>query len=401
MRSPPASSPINEQRKSMGERQMTRRSVKEEPNQGAGQRGKKRGRESEGGPPATPAKRPYRKTGNTQSQDELSPAPPDHSASHSKAGDTDAERDEDVADVPRRVMTRRTSTRGKPPTIEEDSEVDDGESERNFRKRSHKDMEQASAKSALQRRSSRFARSTPDKQQSTHTDETVDDEEEGSDRGLNKVYQPRRGGRHAKNQKEAQADSEGDTVEDERGSEKPERNPKSAKKNQEAKKEAQQLPGANRKESGKNEESNDVEMTTPDAPPRFNGRTRSTRATARPTPTVTSIKAFQTMINPLYEEIVAHKNGPLFLAPVRESDAPGYSKIVKQPMDLKKIKAKIRKGEISTIDEFQRDLWLIFCNAMSYNRPNSEVYRMAQEMMTWCEDKLDDYRNLQHHIRKK
>lgn len=87
------------------------------------------------------------------------------------------------------------------------------------------------------------------------------------------------------------------------------------------------------------------------------------------------------MINPLYEEIIAHKNGPLFLAPVREvsvesqaacciqiadvslliqSDAPGYSKIVKQPMDLKKIKAKIRKGEISTIDEFQRDLWLIF-----------------------------------------
>jgi hypothetical protein len=87
------------------------------------------------------------------------------------------------------------------------------------------------------------------------------------------------------------------------------------------------------------------------------------------------------MINPLYEEIIAHKNGPLFLAPVREvsvhgrfdvlsmdtdnypslqSDAPGYSKIVKQPMDLKKIKTKIRKGEISTIDEFQRDLWLIF-----------------------------------------
>lgn len=92
-----------------------------------------------------------------------------------------------------------------------------------------------------------------------------------------------------------------------------------------------------------------------------------------------SNKAFQSIINPLYEEIVAYKHGPLFLAPVREvnkrectrfsslmlflvsqSDAPGYSKIVKQPMDLKKIKSKIKKGEITSIDEFQRDLWLVF-----------------------------------------
>lgn len=142
MRSPPPSSPVS---KSRGERHATRQSVKEETNQGTGQRGRKRGRESEGGAPSTPAKRPYRKTGNTQSQDELSPAPPDHSAPQSKAGDTDeAERDDDVADAPRRVMNRRTSTRGKPPTIDEDSEADDGESERNVRKRTHKEVEQAS-----------------------------------------------------------------------------------------------------------------------------------------------------------------------------------------------------------------------------------------------------------------
>lgn len=90
---------------------------------------------------------------------------------------------------------------------------------------------------SLQRRSGRFARSSPDKHQSTNTDETVDDEEEGSERGGNKAYQPRRGGRFAKNQRETQADSEGDTLEDERGSEKPEKNLKSSKKNQEAKKE--------------------------------------------------------------------------------------------------------------------------------------------------------------------
>lgn len=89
---------------------------------------------------------------------------------------------------------------------------------------------------SLQRRSGRFARSSPDKQHNTNTDETVDDEEEGSDQGGNKAYQPRKAGRFAKNSRDAQADSDGDTMEDERGSEKPERNPKSSRKNQEAKK---------------------------------------------------------------------------------------------------------------------------------------------------------------------
>lgn len=115
-------------------------------------RGRKRARESEGATPSTPAKRPYQKSGNTQSQDELSPALP---TTNSKAGDTDdADREDDGADQPRRGMKRRTSTRGKPSTIEEDSEADDRDSdegrksaERTVRKRGHKDSDQASKSS--------------------------------------------------------------------------------------------------------------------------------------------------------------------------------------------------------------------------------------------------------------
>jgi hypothetical protein len=161
--------------------------------------------------------------------------------------------------------------------------------------------------------------------------------EDGSDKADSKP--PRKGGRPAKNLKETQTDSDSDSTEDERDSEQPEKLPKSARKTQDTKKDGscfallmfhdmvcslsylivQQLPGESRKELGKDDAPDDMEIT-PNQNQHIHttGRTRSTRSTASTAPTVMSIKAFQTMINPLYEEIIAHKNGPLFLAPVRE-----------------------------------------------------------------------------------
>lgn len=188
---------------------------------------------------------------------------------------------------------------------------------------------------SAQRRSGRFGRASSDKQHNTNTDDTVN--EDGSEKADSKP--PRKGGRYARNLKETQGDSDSDSTEDERDSEQPERIPKSARKTQDTKKDgscfallifadkvcslsypiAQQLPGESRKELGKDDGPDDMD-TTPNQIQHTHttGRTRSTRSTASTAPTVMSIKAFQTMINPLYEEIIAHKNGPLFLAPVRE-----------------------------------------------------------------------------------
>jgi len=43
-----------------------------------------------------------------------------------------------------------------------------------------------------------------------------------------------------------------------------------------------------------------------------------------------------------------------------QSDAPGYHDVVKKPMDLKLIKANIKSGVIRNIDDFQRDVYLMF-----------------------------------------
>lgn len=49
-------------------------------------------------------------------------------------------------------------------------------------------------------------------------------------------------------------------------------------------------------------------------------------------------------------------------------------------MDLRSIKNKIRDGGIKGIDEFERDVVLMFANAMLYNEKGSEVNRMAEEV---------------------
>ena len=48
-------------------------------------------------------------------------------------------------------------------------------------------------------------------------------------------------------------------------------------------------------------------------------------------------------------------------------------------MDLKTIKTRVKDGVITNSLEFQRDIFLMFANAMMYNRPGSDVHAMACE----------------------
>ena len=108
-------------------------------------------------------------------------------------------------------------------------------------------------------------------------------------------------------------------------------------------------------------------------------RTRSTRQGKAPSEQVPN-KKFQNVIGLLHQQISAHRNGTIFHNPIKVSDAPDYHEIVKRPMDLKTIKARVKDGAISNSREFQRDTYLMFANAMMYNRPGSDVYTMAEDV---------------------
>lgn len=83
-----------------------------------------------------------------------------------------------------------------------------------------------------------------------------------------------------------------------------------------------------------------------------------------------------------------------------QSVAPEYYDIIKRPMDLKKIRARIKDGTISTIDEFERDIRLMFANATVYNTKGSQVYEFAREMMAACEGHIVHWKSMEHHLKR-
>lgn len=51
-----------------------------------------------------------------------------------------------------------------------------------------------------------------------------------------------------------------------------------------------------------------------------------------------------------------------------------------RPMDLGTIKKNIETGVLRTTPEFQRDMMLMFTNAIMYNSTDQPVFKMATEM---------------------
>lgn len=82
----------------------------------------------------------------------------------------------------------------------------------------------------------------------------------------------------------------------------------------------------------------------------------------------------------MHNQISNHTHANLFHQPIKEVDAPDYYKLIKQPMDLKLIKQRIKDGNIASAVELRHALTLMFANALMYNQPGTEVHRMANEM---------------------
>ncbi|PCH41021.1 hypothetical protein WOLCODRAFT_16834 [Wolfiporia cocos MD-104 SS10] len=140
-------------------------------------------------------------------------------------------------------------------------------------------------------------------------------------------------------------------------------------------------------------EEEDAQLAVVPAMPSPRPATQSRRAGRPPgTDTPAVSKRFQNMITMLHSQISQHRNGNIFHNPIRKIEAPDYHDIVKRPMDLKTVKARIKDGLISNSLEFQRDVYLMFANAMMYNRPGSEIYNMAEEMMLASEIHINTFR---------
>lgn len=83
-----------------------------------------------------------------------------------------------------------------------------------------------------------------------------------------------------------------------------------------------------------------------------------------------------------------------FAWPVTDSIAPGYSTIIKNPMDFYTIRKKIGQRTYETIAEMKADVKLMCDNAMTYNQPDTIYYKTARKIWHYARDKVFSRENI-------
>ncbi|XP_070538400.1 BRCA2-interacting transcriptional repressor EMSY-like [Ptychodera flava] len=69
-----------------------------------------------------------------------------------------------------------------------------------------------------------------------------------------------------------------------------------------------------------------------------------------------------------------------FTRPVDPAEAPGYHKIIKQPMDFGTVKRKLETGMYRDFNDFNTDMLLVRTNCMKYNPPGHEARKDCDEV---------------------
>ncbi|KNE55117.1 hypothetical protein AMAG_01048 [Allomyces macrogynus ATCC 38327] len=72
-----------------------------------------------------------------------------------------------------------------------------------------------------------------------------------------------------------------------------------------------------------------------------------------------------------------------------------YRTVIKQPMDLKTIRQRVRDGSVHATDEFHRDLLLMLANTCMYFPPGSDWHAMALEMKGEVEVQMGQFRSVE------
>ena len=83
-----------------------------------------------------------------------------------------------------------------------------------------------------------------------------------------------------------------------------------------------------------------------------------------------------------------HPSSWPFLKPVTREEAPDYYDFIKQPMDLKTMKNKLKNRVYTTKKSFTDDVQKIFDNCRSYNSPDTEYYKCADTLQRFFIKKL-------------
>ncbi|TYH83374.1 hypothetical protein ES332_D02G128900v1 [Gossypium tomentosum] len=82
----------------------------------------------------------------------------------------------------------------------------------------------------------------------------------------------------------------------------------------------------------------------------------------------------------------------VFSEPVDLKELPDYCDIVANPMDFSTVRKKLDGGAYTTLEQFEKDVFLICSNAMLYNAPDTVYFRQARSMQELAKKDFENLR---------
>lgn len=96
------------------------------------------------------------------------------------------------------------------------------------------------------------------------------------------------------------------------------------------------------------------------------------------------------LLNSILDRLQKKDKFGVFAEPVDPKEVPNYYDIIKDPMDFGTMRNRISSGHYTSIELFQKDIFLICDNAMQYNGKGTVYFRHARAIKDVAERILED-----------
>ncbi|KAL5562340.1 hypothetical protein UlMin_032087 [Ulmus minor] len=82
----------------------------------------------------------------------------------------------------------------------------------------------------------------------------------------------------------------------------------------------------------------------------------------------------------------------VFSEPVDPEELPDYHEVIEHPMDFATVRKKLTSGAHATLEDFEKDVFLISSNAMQYNAPDTIYFRQARAIHELAKKSFENLR---------
>nr|XP_055061897.1 bromodomain-containing protein 7 isoform X1 [Misgurnus anguillicaudatus] len=89
----------------------------------------------------------------------------------------------------------------------------------------------------------------------------------------------------------------------------------------------------------------------------------------------------QEALSQLIRQLQRKDPNAFFSFPVTDLIAPGYTLVIKRPMDFSSMKDKVKKEQYQSLEELKLDFRIMCENAMIYNKPDTIYYKAAKKLL--------------------